>query len=41
MLAAPSGELLFKAGGQEELLLLDVPLETVAYIRATRPWLTL
>ena len=41
LLAAPSGDLLFKAGDQEELLLLDVPLETVAYIRAARPWLTL
>ena len=41
LLASPNGDLLFKAGGQEELLLLDVPLETVAYIRAARPWLTL
>lgn len=41
LLAAPDGDLLYKAGGQEELLLLDVPLETVASIRAARPWLTL
>lgn len=41
LLASPNGDLLFKAGGKEELLLLDVPLETVAYIRTARPWLTL
>lgn len=41
LLAAPNGELLHKAGQNEELLILDVPLETTALERAIRPWLKL
>ena len=41
LLAAPNGNLLFQAGDQEELLLLEVPLEEAARERAARPWLTL
>jgi len=41
LLAAPNGDLLFKAGGNEELLILDVPLETAARERIVRPWLAL
>ena len=39
MLAGPDGKLLFMAGDQEELLLLDVDLEQAAQERANRPWL--
>ena len=41
LLTAPNGDLLFRAGDQEELLLLDVPLEEAARERAARPWLNL
>lgn len=41
LLAAPDGSLLYKAGDQEELLLLDVPLLQAAREREARPWLTL
>ena len=39
--AAPDGSLLFKAGGEEELLTVDIPLEELPAIRSVRPWLTL
>ena len=41
LLAGPDGCLRFKAGGEEELLILDVPLEEVRQARKERPWLTL
>ncbi|MBR1781801.1 MAG: carbon-nitrogen hydrolase family protein [Oscillospiraceae bacterium] len=41
LLAGPDGSLRYAAGGEEALILLDVPLEEVAPIRAQRPWLTL
>lgn len=41
LLAAPNGDLLFRAGDREELLLLDVPLAEAAQERAARPWLDL
>ena len=41
LLAGPDGGLLHKADHREQLVLLDVPLETVARERASRPWLTL
>ena len=41
LLAAPDGSLRFKAGGEEELFLLDVPLEEARQARISRPWLTL
>ena len=41
LLAGPKGELLFKAGDQEQLILLDVPLAAADGERAARPWLTL
>lgn len=41
LLAAPDGALLYKAGGDEELRVLDVPLEAAARERRKRPWLTL
>lgn len=41
LLAAPDGGLRFKAGGEEELFLLDVPLEEARQTRISRPWLTL
>lgn len=41
LLAGPDGNLLYKADHQEQLVLLDVPLETAARERAARPWLSL
>jgi predicted amidohydrolase len=41
LLAAPNGDLLYLAGGGEELPVLDVPLERAAQARQDRPWLTL
>ena len=41
LLAGPDGCLRFKAGGEEELLILDVPLEEVRQARKERPWLIL
>ena len=41
LLAAPGGGLRFKAGGEDELYLLDVPLEEARQTRISRPWLTL
>ena len=41
LLAAPDGGLQFKAGGEDELYLLDVPLEEARQTRISRPWLTL
>lgn len=41
LLAAPDGSLRFKTGGEEELLLLDVPLAEAGQARNSRPWLTL
>ena len=41
LLAGPKGELLFKADGKEQLILLDVPLTAADAERAARPWLTL
>ncbi len=41
LLAAPNGDLLFKAGDREELIVLDVPLEAADRERAVRPWLSL
>ena len=41
LLAAPDGGLRFKAGGEDELYLLDVPLEEARQTRISRPWLTL
>ena len=41
LLAAPGGGLRFKAGGEDELYLLDVPLEEARQARTSRPWLTL
>jgi predicted amidohydrolase len=41
LLAAPNGELLYKAGPTEELPVLDVPLEQAVQERKKRPWLTL
>ena len=41
LVAGPDGSLLFKAGGQEELLIVDVPLEAAGRERALRPWLSL
>lgn len=41
LLAAPDGELSFLAGDREELLILEVPIETVEKVRAARPWLRL
>ena len=41
LLAGPDGSLLHKADHREQLVLLDVPLETVARERVARPWLIL
>ena len=41
LLAGPDGNLLYKADHQEQMVLLDVPLETAARERAARPWLSL
>ena len=41
LLAAPDGGLRFKAGGEEELFLMDVPLEEARQARISLPWLTL
>ena len=41
LLAAPGGGLQFKASGEDELYLLDVPLEEARQTRISRPWLTL
>ena len=41
LLAAPDGGLQFKAGGEDELYLLDVPLEEARQTRISRRWLTL
>ena len=41
LLASPDGGLRFKAGGEEDLFLLDVPLEEARQARTSRPWLTL
>lgn len=41
LLAGPSGELLWKAGDEEGLFVVDVPLRDVAKARAARPWLAL
>lgn len=41
LLAAPDGGLQFKAGGEDELYLLDVPLEEARQTRISHPWLTL
>ena len=41
LLAAPDGGLQFTAGGEDELYLLDVPLEEARQTRISRPWLTL
>lgn len=41
LLAAPNGDLLYKAGDQEELLFVDVPLIQADRERAARPWLSL
>jgi predicted amidohydrolase len=41
LLAAPDGALLYQAGGTENLLVLDVPLEQAAQERERRPWLSL
>ena len=41
LLASPDGGLRFKAGGEEDLFLLDVPLEEARQARISRPWLTL
>ncbi len=41
LVAGPDGTLLFKAAGDETLLLLDLPLEQVHQERTKRPWLTL
>lgn len=41
LLAAPDGSLLYKAGREEELILLDIPLELVGKEREKRPWLNL
>lgn len=39
--AGPDGSLIFKAAGEETMLLLDLPLEQVRRERTLRPWLTL
>lgn len=41
LLAGPDGNLLYKADDKEQLMVLDVPLETVTRERVARPWLTL
>lgn len=41
LVAGPDGSLLFKAGGQEDLLIVDVPLEEAGRERTLRPWLSL
>ena len=41
LLAAPDGALRYKAGADEELILLDVPLEQARSEQEKRPWLTL
>ena len=41
LLAGPNGELLYKAGAEEQLILTDVPLDAAAAARAARPWLFL
>ena len=41
LVSGPDGGLLFKAGGDEALLIVDVPLEKAAQERAARPWLSL
>jgi predicted amidohydrolase len=41
LLADPTGQLLYLAGPEEELLLLDIPMEQSAQARGQRPWLTL
>lgn len=38
--AAPDGSLLCRAGAEETLLTVDLPLESVARVRAGRPWLS-
>lgn len=39
--AGPDGSLIFKAAGEETMLLLDLPLEKARGERTLRPWLTL
>lgn len=39
--ADPNGNCLLKAGNEEALLLVDLPLEDVKKIRRDRPWLLL
>ena len=41
MLAGPDGSLRFRAGEDEALILLDVPLAEAGEARRQRPWLTL
>lgn len=41
LLAAPDGSLRFKAGADEDLLMLNVPLAEARQAREARPWLTL
>ena len=41
LLAGPNGELLYQAGAEEQLILVDVPLESAAAARTARPWLSL
>lgn len=41
LLAGPNGELLFRAGDEEKLLLADVPLDIAMQAREARPWLAL
>jgi predicted amidohydrolase len=41
LLAAPNGDLVYKAGSAEDLPVLDVPLEQAAQERKKRPWLNL
>ena len=41
LITSPSGELLFKADNKEQLIVYDIPLETVQNERKIRDWLTL
>ncbi len=41
LVAGPDGSLLYKADAKEKLIVLDVPLETAARERISRPWLRL
>lgn len=41
LIATPEGDLVLKAGGDEGLILSDLPLEKVSAIRESRPWLWL